>query len=237
MKVALVRIGVDSGCGGIQGPLFRDGTFEYIPIPDGHSVDSRTYGSILGRHGRHLADYFPLSRRNTIAQTPIHYDPEFETFTYGDPTPPKAGLRYLQSGDLLVFYCGLEGWDFKSAPALYLIGYFEVQVAGKVNNFSPNELQNLFCNNFHVRHPRIFEEQKDRLVLVKGSTNSRFLNGAILISMFGRDRSGRSIKVLSSEMQKIFGDFNGKISIQRSPTRWVKPDYVQRAAEYVRSLK
>jgi hypothetical protein len=38
-------------------------------------------------------------------------------------------------------------------------------------------------------------------------------------------------------MQKIFGDFDGKISIQRSPTRWVKPEYVEKAAEFVKSLE
>ena len=53
--------------------------------------------------------------------------PEFELFTYGDSHPPKAGLRRLQPGDLLVFYCGLEGCGFASKPALYLMGFFEVE--------------------------------------------------------------------------------------------------------------
>ncbi len=237
MKIALVRIGIDSGCGGIQGPLFKDNSFEYIPIPDGHRIDTRTYSNTKGRHGKYLIDYFPVSRQNIMAHAPIHYDPEFETFTYGDPTPPKAGLRHLEPGDLLVFYCGLEGWGFKSAPALYLIGYFEIQVADKANNFKPDELHNLFRNNFHVRHPYIFEEQKEKLVLIKGTVNSCLLNKTILISTIGHDRSDRPIKILSPEMQKIFGDFDGKVSIQRSPTRWIKPDFVQRAAEYIRSLK
>ena len=48
----------------------------------------------------------------------IHNDPEFETFTDGDPTVPKRGLRNLAKGDLLVFYAGLEGWDFHCDPAL-----------------------------------------------------------------------------------------------------------------------
>jgi hypothetical protein len=232
----MVRIGIDSGSGGIQGPLFKDSSFEYIPIPDGFGLDSRTYGNTRGRHGRYLIDYFPVSRREKMAQQPVHYDPEFDTFTYGDPTPPKAGLRRLEPGDVLVFYCGLAGWDFKSEPALYLIGYFEVLTARKAGDFSPDELQDLFGFNFHVQHPTIYKRQKNDLVLVKGSSNSRLLNKAVLISTTGQDRSGRPLKVLSPEMQQIFGDFDGKISIQRSPTRWVKPDFVQKAAEYVRSL-
>ncbi len=33
MKAVMLRIGIDSGCGGIQGPLFHDGSFEFIPVP------------------------------------------------------------------------------------------------------------------------------------------------------------------------------------------------------------
>jgi hypothetical protein len=33
-QVVLLRVGVDAGCGGIQGPLFADGTFDFVCIPD-----------------------------------------------------------------------------------------------------------------------------------------------------------------------------------------------------------
>lgn len=233
----MLRIGIDAGAGGIQGPLFRDGTFEYIPIPDGFGKDDRTYGNTKGRYGKKLVEYFPESRKEKINNQAIHFDPEFATFTYGDPTPPKAGLRNLQQGDMLIFYCGLEGWDFKSRPALYLMGYFEVLAAGKATDFSANELKTLFSKTFHVKHRDIFNRQKRNLILVKGSSQSRFLNKAVGISDIGHDRSGRPLKVLSAKMQKIFGNFGGKISFQRSPTRWVKQIYVTRAAEFMRSLE
>ena len=236
MKAAMVRVGIDTGSGGIHGPLFRDGSFEYIPIPDGFGIDQRTYGNTMGRHGRCLIDYFPKPRQAKMMDQSIHFDPEFTTFTYGDPTRPKAGLRRLQAGDMLVFYCGLEGWGFKSKPALYLIGYFEVSAAGKAVSFGPDDLRDLFSENFHVRHPSIHNKQVDDLVLVKGSSSSRLLNKAVLMSVVGRDRSGRPLKVLSPEMQDIFGRFDEKISFQRSPTRWVDPDFVPRAVEFMRSL-
>jgi hypothetical protein len=236
MKVAMLRVGIDTGSGGIHGPLFADGSFEYIPIPDGFGVDQRTFGNSMGRHGNYLIDYFPRSRRARMVNQSIHFDPEFETFTYGDPTRPKSGLRHLEPGDMLIFYCGLRGWDFKSEPALYLMGYFEVSAAGKASNFGSDDLQNLFGENFHVRHPNIYAEQKNALVLVKGSSSSRLLNKAVLMSSVGRDRSGRPLKVLSSEMQKIFGSFDGKISFQRSPTRWVAVSFVSRAVDFMRSL-
>jgi hypothetical protein len=236
MRVALLRIGIDTGAGGIHGPLFPNGSFEYIPIPDCSHVDNRTYGNVHGRHGRPLVEYFPPGRQAQMVGQSIHFDPEFETFTYGDPTPPKAGLRRLEPGDMLIFYCGLQGWGFESAPALYLMGYFEIAAAGQASDFAPADLRSLFAMNFHVRHSSVFVAQEQRLVLVKGSAKSRLLNRAVLMSAMDKDRSGKPLKVLSADMQEIFGSFGGKLSFQRSPTRWVDAAHVDRAAEFMRSL-
>ena len=92
-QVVLLRIGVDAGCGGIQGPLFEDQTFEFICIPDQKSVSIHTYGNMVGLSGTRLADFFPESRRDDVAAQTVHVDPEWETFTYGDPTTPKRSLR------------------------------------------------------------------------------------------------------------------------------------------------
>ena len=58
MKIALLRVGIDSdpSTGGMQGPLLKDGKFEFVPILGG--ADSRTYGNTVGRHGRKLIKYF-----------------------------------------------------------------------------------------------------------------------------------------------------------------------------------
>jgi len=240
MQVVLLRVGIDTGSGGIHGPLFSDGSFEYIPIPDsfgGKGVDERTYGSTRGKRGRSLADYFPEARREKVFDQPIHVDPEFETFTYGDPTRPKASLRQLSEGSLLVFYAGLKGWKFDCPPALYIIGYFEVARAGLATSFSHAELTGMFHNNFHVMHGDVFEHQKDRLVLVKGSAKSRLLNKAVKISSVGTDRNGRSLQRLAPEMQSVFGGFAGYTSIQRSPPRWVVPEFNQRAAQFILALR
>ena len=99
MKVVMLRVGIDSGSGGIQGPLFKDRTFEFIPIPkygnEGQIAidvsERRTYGNTIGKHGRPLIEYFPKSHQPKMICQSIHADPEFETYTYGDPTPPKSG--------------------------------------------------------------------------------------------------------------------------------------------------
>ena len=82
----------------------------------------------------------------------------------------------------------------------------------------------------------MFKKQFNELVLVKGNKNSRMLKKAVKISMYGKDKSGRKLLVLSTEMQKIFGDFDGHISIQRSPTRWVNKEYLPRAINFIRQL-
>ncbi len=143
----------------------------------------------------------------------------------------------LRPGDLLVFFCGLEGWDHPAAPALYLLGYFEVAVAGRARDFTERERRELFGENFHVRHECIYRQQEDRLVLVKGSPDSRLFERAVAISEPGWTRTGKPLKVLSREMQAIFGGFDGRLSFQRSPTRWVDPAFVDRAAAFVRSLR
>ena len=173
----------------------------------------------------------------------VHVDPEFETFTYGDPTRPKRSLRKLNRGDLLVFYCGLQKWDAEngwnngSRPALYLAGYFEVSLAGLAADFSKKVLRKEFGKNFHVRYPSVYEQQKDDLVLVKGGPGSRLFTKAHQISSEGEDRTGKPLKVLSPKMQKVFGKFGGRISIQRSPPRSVDARFVDKAIAYLKKLE
>ncbi len=242
-QVVLLRVGIDAGCGGIQGPRFEDGTFEFVCIPDSKRVSIYTYGNMIGRNGKPLVSYFPESQMQRMAAQTVHVDPEWETFTYGDPTTPKRSLRHLRPGDLLVFYCGLQEWDAETGwnrdcrPALYLAGYFEVAVAGMAHDFDKRMLNREFGMNFHVRYPTVFKKQKDDLVLVKGGSGSHLFRKAKQISVDGRDQAGKPLKVLSPAMQKIFGDFGGHVSIQRSPPRWVKPEFVDRAIGYVKELE
>lgn len=241
-QVVLLRVGIDAGCGGIQGPLFDDGTFEFVCIPDSKGVGVHTYGTMIGRNGRPHLDYFSPSRQRQMAGQTIHLDPEFETFTYGDPTTPKRSLRQLREGDYLVFYCGLQkwdstcGWDRTCRPALYLAGFFEVALAGMAGDFDKRMLKAEFGNNFHVRYRSVFGRQKDDLVLVKGGSGSRLFQKPYQISEERRDRANKPLKVLSRKMQRVFGDFGGHVSIQRSPPRWVEPRFVDRAIAYIQAL-
>ena len=240
MQVVLLRVGIDTsdGSGGMLGPLYQDGTFELIPIKDGLRSDTRTYGNTRGAHGLNLADYFSPQRQAEMRTQAMHVDPEFETFTYGDPSlsGPKTTLSKLTHGDLLVFYAGLEGYDFKGPPALYIVGYFEVEWAGLATAFDDETMRTQFAANFHVRNRDVFADQRERLMLVKGGPGSRLLKWAVKISEDGEDKAGSRIHVLSQEMREIFG-MQEHPGIQRSVPRWVEEPYVKRAAVFMRVLR
>ena len=104
-------------------------------------------------------------------------------------------------------------------------------------DFDKKVLNSEFGRNFHVRYPTIFKRQKDDLVLVKGGPGSRLFRTARQISAEGKNRAGKPLKVLSPAMQKVFGTFGGHVSIQRSPPRWVQPEFVDRAIDYLKDLE
>lgn len=155
MQVVLLCVGIDSGRGGIQGPLFEDGSFEFIPIDDRRGDSKQTCGNTKGVHNGFLIDYFPERLKHELRDQPIHSDPEFETFTYGDPTPSKRGLLRLTPGSLLVFYAGLEKWPEQTDAGLYIVAYFEMAKVGLATDFSQSELEANFGRNFHVRHEAV----------------------------------------------------------------------------------
>src|SRR5439155_14805470 len=144
----------------------------------------------------------------------MHVDPEFESFTYGDPTPPKRGLAKMLPGDLLVFYAGMEGWGHTSQPALYLAGMFRVELAGFAPSFTTEQLQREFRHNYHVRHRDIFAEQRERLVLIKGGKGSRLFRKAHLVGETVRRKNGTSWQFITPQMEKVFGKFGGIGSLQ-----------------------
>ena len=245
MKIAMIRVGVNSKEGGIQGPLFQDGSFEYIPIPETGNlgvVSKHTYESLKGRHRQPLVHYFPLRRQPKMAKRGVYYNPGWDTFTYGDYTGgSKAGLRNLETGDILIFTCGLEGWgDCHSKPGIYLAGYFIVEVAETLSQFIWQEEKTLFKSKEDIRllkGKRVTYSDGSEFILVKGSPKSRLLKKAVLLSTTTQDSKGSTLKVLSPKMRRIFGDLGGKNSIQRSPTRWIDDAYTKRVAKYLQSLE
>ena len=169
----------------------------------------------------------------------MHFDPEFDTFTYGDPTTPKQSLRYLRPGDLLVLYVGLQGWGRCKTPAgLFIVGYFVVELAGRYNDLKRAGTLDPFAKNWHILNDHK-KDRLDRLVLVKGGKGSRLLKKAVKISAEERgiDRGGHPVFVLDPKLTRHFGNFTKLNAIQRSTPRWVDPEFSERAAAFVLKLR
>lgn len=139
-----------------------------------------------------------------------HYDPEFETFTYGDPTRNKrAQLLRLIDGDLLIFYAGLRPVGSRAASRLYVIGYFTVAFVECMKATDPWPPKNHphILGNAHLRR----NQRDDSLVVVCGHTRaSRLLDRAIAIS--------NEAQLATPEAEKRMG-IRG--SLMRAIGRWV----------------
>ena len=217
MKALLLRVGIDKGSGGALAPIFEDGSFEYIPIPEFYSdtTENRTFSNSPLRYNKFMVDYVPAK----ISKSKLHFDPEFETYTYGDVSRSKTNyLLKLEKKDLLIFYAGLTPYkNQKFHEALYIIGYFVVQDVIDFNRLNPEEIRELvvkYSNNAHIK-----SKNMENLALVVGNDQSRLLEKAILISERRPDRRGRHYHAVSKKMEKLLGI---KGSIQRSvPPRMI----------------
>ncbi|HML05739.1 MAG TPA: hypothetical protein VK426_08205 [Methanobacterium sp.] len=221
MKAILLRVGIDKGTDGCLAPIFKDLTFEYIPLSetDTGTKEKKNYNDVIGRNGKSLASYLP----EKVKTRKMHFDPEFETFTYGDKGSKAKWLKKLNSHDLLVFYAGLTPYDNNINPeALYIIGYFTVKEVIDFDLLSVNEKDNYcikYFNNAHIKR----HNDLDGLVIVKGFNNrSKLLNKAILISETRLNKINRKYHAVSPEMENLIGI---KGSIQRSiPPRIIEND-------------
>jgi len=248
-QIVLLRVGIDSGCGGLAGPLLQGGRFEFVPIP-GDNITGKTYGNSTGiKTGKPLISFFPVSMRERRKDQLIHNDPEFRSWTYGDPTQPKQGLKKLTKGDLLVFYCGLrKNLNTRRADALYIVGYFVVEAAGTyrelADEYDEDWILSTFAKNHHVIHGdkpertairKNGQKVKTSLVLIKGGVTSRLLAKPIRLSALvkEKDKGGHDLFVLSPTLKRVFGHFPEKNAIQRSIPRWVNESHIEKAAEFL----
>ena len=197
----LLRVGIDKGCGGALSPIFSDGSFEYIPIPESNpeTRETRTYQNTFGRTNKPLSEFLP----SKICQNKMHFDPEFETFTYGDPSSKRKSLLKLNKNDLLVFYAGLTPYQNDKYPnALYIIGYFVVENVVNFNELSEEE-SFIFCNWYSI-NSHVKCNDLNNLVIIEGNKNkSKLFSKAILISKPQLNKIGRTYHAVSPEMEKL----------------------------------
>ena len=198
-KAFIINVGANASHGALRSPIFDDGTFFFVPIPE-VDPDAAVSGRVL-RYRDILPDalrYIPAAYHDAMT----HNDPDFETFTYGD-YPVSRGrpglLKQISEGDYLCFLARLVGWSrkdggFTDRAGFYIVGYFEVgDVFRDVTISSPRPVLKAVANNAHVR--RLSEWYDDAGWIIKGTPNSRLLSRAMpfdrkLADSLMRDRNG-----------------------------------------------
>ncbi|WP_431062562.1 hypothetical protein [Methanobacterium sp.] len=216
----LLRVGIDKGTDGSLAPIFEDGSFEYIPLSETDKTsEKRTFDNTFGRKGKKFAYYLP----EKIKDRKLHFDPEFDTYTYGDTGYKSKYLLKLNKGDLLVFYAGLKPYNNTNfEEALYIIGYLTVEKVIDFSALSENEINEFsifLSNNAHIKRISGY----NNVVVVYGNKKkSKLLDNAILISERKLNSIGRKYHAVSAQIEKSLG-ISG--SIQRSiPPRFIVED-------------
>lgn len=227
MQALLLRVGLDNGSGGGLAPIYEDGTFEYIPIPENYeTTQQQTFNDVTTRDGRSYAEYVSTDNEST----PLHLDPEFVTYTYGDPTRKRSQLAELAEDDLLIFYAGLEPEASEGHQRLYVIGYFTVDTVHELDDKTPTERAGLFdrlADNAHVRRTELTSESKHPNqdaypVIVEGKPNqSRLLEKARPLTDAYVSGTNQQYYMLDSVAQ-ITGYSTSK-DLTRASGRWLEP--------------
>lgn len=219
MKILFLRVGIDRGCGGTLSPLFSNGTFEYVPIPESSELlpgRGVSYSDLPARHGGTMDQY-----SGSTGYT--HYDPEFEIFTYGEPSEPKRSqLLRLNAGDHLVFYSGFQGSSIEKGTC-FVIGYLSVRAIHRApmnEPWPPASLEHLHRNaHFRRKNPEA------TLVVVEGEPLS-----SKLFKIAPQLSDGKQIVL--PDLEDVIG-FGG--SVMRAVGRWVPETHHETALKWLKS--
>ncbi len=186
-RCVAVNVGANTNQPGFRGPIYADGSFEFVPIPETEptAVTVPTYADL------------PVSIEipEELRDVPVHLDPEFaeyaagDRYTYGDPYGVKAQpLRSLERGDSVCFYATLSTHSGSHARewiaddwGAYLIGRFELArdpIHGDDYASLPADVKERFATNAHVKR-----ETFDAAVLLEGTqSGSRLYESAVPLS-------------------------------------------------------
>jgi len=204
-KILLAGVGADSSNVEPVPDLKDSNTYDYIPIPETWlTANQYSYGEFELRESdsesRVAADKIdrikPFDRdgdwitdRETIRNHPVHHDPNFESYSYGDKHEGDGSkLTELNPGDGLGFYTGIDDGDAKHR---YIWGFFTVREVADLSGLNTDEYRDRlrdFPENAHTK--RLLGAGKAKhegpggksLVIVDGTDPGKKLEHPIKIS-------------------------------------------------------
>lgn len=111
-----------------------------------------------------------------------HFDPEFETFTYGEGSHNKAkSLSTLRKGDMLVFYMSLSPPLKNRAKGKFIVAYYTIEKVFDYRfgtaklNF--NDIDERIKNNMHI-----IRRDKEPVIAAGKMNESRLFNHALQLT-------------------------------------------------------
>lgn len=224
MTVVLAGIGADGKNTDPVPPIYDDGRFEYIPIPETElgTAESRTYGSESLRYqDKSMAEFVnwikPGSdderKKDSLIEIdghPLHYDPDLSSLTYGESEARRgyvSKLMNLDEDDILAFYAGLD--DGRRLHR-YIIGYFTVESVVSTAGLEGNDRKRVFEEHRDNAHAKRFlgegKSKYDGVVIVDGKRPGGLLEKVgYKISTYTRyDGNRREQYYLSDKFARAF---------------------------------
>lgn len=183
MRAVAVNVGANTNEPGFRGPVWPDGSFNFVPIPE--SAPTREPVPTYGDLAQTLDADIPAS----VHDRRVHLDPEFpdyprgEAYTYGDEHAVKAGpLADLSAGDRVYFYATLSVTEpTDGLPpdwGAFLIAHFELAVDPITTTDLTDRQRTLVGSNAHLKRAT-----PDARVLLAGDPAcSTLYDRAVLLS-------------------------------------------------------
>ena len=114
VRAVAVNVAANTNEPGFRGPVYPDGSFRYVPIPETAEALPHAEFPVDESLPTYADLDLPFTLPDDLLGTPVHMDPEFPgvhgrtAATYGDPYAIKAGpIAELAPDDWLLFYATL----------------------------------------------------------------------------------------------------------------------------------
>jgi len=186
-RVFLANVGVNAQHR-LVSPLRDDGSFTLVTIPE--QVD-----------GPGMVHYGDVSALRAVVperywHQPTHYDPEFESFTYGDNcgwAPRAAALKACRPCDYIFFIARLIG---SAGPVFALVGCLRLEGILRDVQAKPGKpALRRFGANAHVRRAIVETRYWDGFWVFAGGPGSQLFPRAVVVGraeaeLLFRDRTG-----------------------------------------------